>query len=178
MADTSVEAFNSLETGDILLYRTKDLGATFNAVVQGSKFSHVSVVVRGKEGEESLFQELYPSDYKQYKTKLALFEAVPKRGVTLFPLEARLTRTVDTIKHLSVRRHCGLVSDEGHAQLLEFMKKVSGRQLETLTSDMTRALLFHRLGLGKGNKEEDWEKFYCSESVSYTHLTLPTKRIV
>ena len=39
----------SMQTGDVLLYRTTDLGATFNAVVQGSLYSHVSLVIKGSK---------------------------------------------------------------------------------------------------------------------------------
>lgn len=168
--DTSspTSIFATLDTGDVFLYRTNDIGATFNAWVQGSRYSHVSVVIRGDDTEEhqKLFTSLYPDDYKQYRTTLALFEAVPKRGVTLFPLQARLTRTVDTIRHVSLRRHSGIIDQHHYTQFLtSFLPLVSGRPLETLTSDMSRALCLHLCGC-QGNTQENWEKFYCSELVA------------
>ncbi|CAB9511395.1 expressed unknown protein [Seminavis robusta] len=143
--EESLEVLQSLDTGDILLYRTKDLGATFNAVVQGSYYSHSSVVV------------------------------VPQRGVCLFPLEARLARTIDNLEYLSVRRHSGLITPSAYSNLLLFIREVLGRKLELLTLDMARSLFLHRLGKKYKqyaatqylkNAKEDWTQFYCSELVA------------
>ena len=156
----------SLDTGDVLLYRTRDLGATFNAVMQGSLYSHVSMVVCG---DPDKLREMYPKDYKDCgKSDLAILEVVPVRGVALFPLEARLARTIDNIQYLSVRRHSGIITDKSRANLDVFMKEVLGRKLEMATTDMARSLFFNRLRgkLGGDNKEEHWDKFFCSELVA------------
>jgi len=84
-----LQSLHSLQTGDLLLYRTRDLGATFNAVVQGSFYSHVSIIVRG---DPAVLEKMYPEDYKNNdddKRGIAIFEAVEKRGVVLFPIEVR-----------------------------------------------------------------------------------------
>ena len=39
-------SFEALQTGDILLYQTRDWGALFNRTVQHSQWSHAGVVVR------------------------------------------------------------------------------------------------------------------------------------
>lgn len=160
------EALRSLDTGDILLYRTKDLGATFNSLMQGSLYSHVSMVVCG---ESEKLREMYPDDYKDSgKSELAILEAVPVRGVTLFPLEARLARTINNIQYLSVRRHGGIIPEKSRANLDLFLREVLGRELEMATTDMARSLFYNRLRgkLGGKNQEEHWDKFYCSELVA------------
>jgi hypothetical protein len=201
------KSLNSLQTGDILLYRTTDLGATFNAVVQGSYFSHVSLIVRG---DRKILEELYPDDYKtsccgendiiddqdddtttttttttrkkddddkkeegssKEDDGIAIFEVVPKRGVTVFPLIQRLARTIKSIRHLNVRRHLGIdISDDNQIKLYKFMKEVIGRNLEILSIDLFRALLFNRCRCSQqvlvSSCDEDWEEFFCSELVA------------
>ncbi|CAB9507359.1 expressed unknown protein [Seminavis robusta] len=177
--EESLEVLQSLDTGDILLYRTKDLGATFNAVVQGSYYSHSSVVVRGKMTD---LEPFFPEDYKIDKIDknndndaICIFEVVPQRGVCLFPLEARLARTIDNLEYLSVRRHSGLITPSAYSNLLLFIREVLGRKLELLTLDMARSLFLHRLGKKYKqyaatqylkNAKEDWTQFYCSELVA------------
>ena len=39
-----MESLDNLSTGDVLLYRTNDFGAKFNACVQNAKWSHVGVI--------------------------------------------------------------------------------------------------------------------------------------
>jgi len=196
-----LKSLQSLQTGDLLLYRTTDLGATFNAVVQGSFYSHVSLIVRGDRGK---LVEFYPDDYKNCSEidntdddhdnfnkkdddhskdvtnnntksgnrdgEIAIFEVVPNRGVALFPMEARLARTIKFIRHLSVRRHEGSISEESQNRLYDFIKTVMGRNLEILTIDLFRALLFNRCKCSQqviGNfRGEDWEEFFCSELVA------------
>jgi len=97
-------------------------------------------------------------------------EVVPNRGVALFPMEARLARTIKIIRHLSVRRHEGSISEENKNKLYDFIKMVMGRKLEILTIDLFRALLFNRCKCSQeaiGNfRGEDWEEFFCSELVA------------
>ena len=155
------EMLESLKTGDVLLYRTNDLGALFNSWMQRSKWSHVGVVVRGDAG---LTKALFPQDYAQpcadEDAALCVFEAVPSRGVCLFPLKDRLSRTYKSIKILGVVRHIGPeLTSEQQSSLLEFVRLVKGRKLETTSRDMVNALL---CGLRKG-RHEDWSQFFCSE---------------
>jgi hypothetical protein len=200
--DDIFKSLNSLQTGDLLLYRTTDLGATFNAVAQGSYFSHVSLIVRG---DRNKLEELYPDDYKtsccgendttddnddnnnkkkeggddddtkegnkEEEDGIAIFEVVPNRGVCVFPVIARLARTIKSIRHLNVRRRVGIdVSDENQIKLYTFMKEVIGRNLEILSFDLFRALLFNRCKCSQqvlgSSCDEDWEEFFCSELVA------------
>lgn len=210
----------SMQTGDVLLYRTTDLGATFNAVVQGSLYSHVSLVIKGSKKTLKAF---YPNDYKSscpeiddssmtgdgnvnnndncdngngddndndngngngndididndndndnnHNEEIAILEVVPKRGVVLFPMEQRLARTIKCIRHLSVRRHEGSISEEHRTKLMAFINQVMGRNLEILTIDLFRALVFNRCRCSQkliGNSSgESWEEFFCSELVA------------
>jgi cell wall-associated NlpC family hydrolase len=98
---------HELDTGDVLLYRTNDIGATFNACVQRATWSHVGIVVKASP----MLQQLYSHDYadehagtSSTREELAVFEAVPRRGVSLFPLDMRLARTVDSLQLVAVRR--------------------------------------------------------------------------
>jgi len=130
---------HSLETGDVLLVWTKDIGACFNALVGWSYYSHVAVVIRGNP---EILRSLYPDDYKNCYSNscIAVFESVPNRGVALFPLKAWLARTVKSIQHLSVRRRVGpTVTKEQQLNLEAFVRLVLGRDLEILTLDLVRA---------------------------------------
>jgi len=156
---------DTLQTGDVLLYRTRDWGASFNSYMQRSKWSHVAVIVRCSE-ELSSASDVFPSDYANpIGNRLTVFEAVPIRGVSLFPMEHRLARTVKSIGNLAVRRRKGPpLSDGQQAALEKFVREVKGRNLEVASSDMVRACLGRACGTScVRNSGEDWEAFFCSE---------------
>ena len=154
------EVMDAFSTGDVLLYRTKDLGATFNSCMQRSFWSHVGVVVRG---DPATLAPLFPDDYQDVDDAnrgLCIFEAVPRRGVSIFPLKDRLARTLNVTRALAVRRRVGpALSTEQQASLLSFVCEVRGRKLEFASTDMVRALCCF-------NKREDWNEFFCSELVA------------
>lgn len=162
-----LSSLSTLQTGDILLYRTRDLGARFNSVVGGSFYSHVSLVVRADPG---VLEGMYPGDYKNSdpeRTGIAIFEAEPRRGVAVFPLVARLARTVKNVEHLAVRRHAGELTDRNRADLLEFMRTVLGRKLEIGSFDILRAVVFNRCRCNLSKQRgRDWNEFFCSELVA------------
>lgn len=163
---TELIPLDSLETGDVLLYRTKDIGACFNAWAGWSYYSHVSVVIRG---DPEVLRSLYPDDYKNCDRNscLAIFESVPNRGVALFPLKARLARTVKSIHHLSMRRRVGpTVTKQQQLNLEAFVRLVLGRDLEILTLDLVRVAVGRHCASCGGNSTENWNKFYCSELVA------------
>lgn len=152
---------DTLQTGDVLLYRTRDWGASFNSYMQRSKWSHVAVIVRCSE-ELSSASDVFPSDYANpIGNRLTVFEAVPIRGVSLFPMEHRLARTVKSIGNLAVRRRKGPpLSDGQQAALEKFVREVKGRNLEVASSDMVRACLGRACGTScVRNSGEDWEAF-------------------
>ena len=164
-ATSFVGAIENLQTGDVLLYRTNDLGAYFNSIVQCSFWSHVGLVVRG---DGATLQALFPPDYKDVKledSELCIFEAVPRRGVALFPLRERLTRTANSIHTLAVRQRSG--PDLSPAQctaLNAFMQEVKGRRLEVGSFDMARAVLM--CCCRSTADHENWDRFFCSELVA------------
>ena len=124
------ELLDELDTGDVLLYRTNDFGAHINACVQGDQWSHVGLIVEATPELEQLYSADYAScsASSPVRARLAVFEAVPKRGVSLFPLEARLARTVGSLKYVSARRLSktvkGAFSASKLASLYAFMKEV------------------------------------------------------
>ena len=113
-----------LQTGDVLLLRTRDAGATFNSIATMSTWSHAAVVIR-VEDPSSVLWSLVARDYATSPSstpargQLLLFEAVPRRGVSLFPLEARLARTHRHIRRLGVRRRQGPPLNDAQRGLLE-----------------------------------------------------------
>ena len=157
------ETLSTLSTGDVLLYRTNDLGATFNSCMQRSFWSHVGLVVRGNP---EVLRMLFPTDYMDVdhaNDALCVFEAVPRRGVSLFPLKDRLARTIKTTRILAVRRRTGApITSEQMAKLEAFMREVRGRKLEMASRDMVRALC---CGLQR-SEHENWDEFFCSELVA------------
>jgi len=168
------QTLDSLNTGDVLIYRTKDLGAYFNMCVQHRPASHVGLVVRG---HPEVLAPLFPDDYRteplseasgskedRSTASLCVFEAVPRRGVSLFPLKDRLARTASTISGLSVRRRRGPdIAPKQQAQLEGFMREVRGRRLEVASTHMAKALF---CGYRPNHKHEDWSRFFCSELVA------------
>jgi len=167
--DDPTSLLDGLKTGDVLLYRTTDLGATFNACVQGDKWSHVGLVVEATPELESL----YASDYAgcgastPKRAKLAVFEAVVRRGVSLFPLEARLARTVNSLRLVAVRKLSrGTFSSIDHQALHSFIKEVLGRPLETVSCAELRAIWLSMGGGGFKSAHEDHSEFFCSELVA------------
>lgn len=152
-----------LGTGDVLLYRTRDLGAWFNSIATSSFWSHVGLVVKGDD--PAMMQALFPKDYKELpldQCGLCVFEAVPNRGVCLFPLKERLARTANSIHTLAVRHHVGTEpSPEQITALTDFVKQVLGRKLEVGSCDMIKAVLPCVY-----NHSENWDRFFCSELVA------------
>ena len=152
-----------LQTGDVLLYRTNDLGATFNACAQNSPWSHVALVVRGQPDVMTrMYADDYSGGYLGLEPGLALLEAVPRRGVSLFPLLPRLARIINAIHVVAVRRRTGpAVSSQHQAGLTSFIDKTRGRKLEVMSSEMLRAWL-----PCVTNSAEGWSAFFCSELVA------------
>ncbi len=97
---------DGLGTGDVLIYRTRDLGARFNSCVLRSRWSHVGLVVKmPREAAAPMYQKDYAASMSTGgREELHVFEACPRRGVALFPLEPRLARTIGSIKWLAVRK--------------------------------------------------------------------------
>jgi len=170
--DDPLESLRALQTGDILLYRTRDIGAQFNSVVGGSFYSHVAMVIRANDPKnKSLLQELYADDYKENNRRnnsgLALLEAEPRRGVAIFPLIPRLARTIKTIRHLAVRKHVGNVSQDMQDSIMNFCQTVRGRKLEVASLDMLRALCFNRFRFWCCKQRgQNTDTFFCSELVA------------
>lgn len=163
--DLELEA---LQTGDVLLYSMSGVGSCFNKLGSCSRWSHVSVVVRG---DAERLEAQYPPDYRgACGAGLAVLEAVPRRGVSLFPLEPRLARTKRSINVLCVRR-VRLASPRpagADAKLEKFVAEVLHRQLEfnpLPSCAIVRACLFDCLRVRPSERGswEDWEKFFCSE---------------
>jgi hypothetical protein len=132
-------------------------------VSSGSEWSHVGLVVRG---EAEAHSPRFAKDYVEVENSsaaLCVFEAVPRRGVSLFPLKDRLARTIGTIKKLAVRRRQGPeLSASAEAQLMAFVTEVLGRKLEFASFDMITAINpWH-----SGNQQENWDAFFCSELVA------------
>ena len=95
-----------------------------------------------------------------------MLEAVPRRGVSLFPLESRLARTVESLTYVAVRRLQGGKLRE--SKLHAFIAEVLGRRLEVGTWAQVRALMIH-FGTPcarRGGSHEDWSEFFCSELVA------------
>lgn len=96
-----------------------------------------------------------------------MFEAVPNRGVSLFPIEARLARTARAMALLAVRRvECAARPEGSDAKLEAFVAEVLNRKLEfsPLPSyHIVRACCLHTLGCQAADKHEDWDEFFCSE---------------
>jgi len=185
--DTELDraSFDVLQTGDVLLYATSSLGARFNQAVQLSKWNHTSLVVRAAtQAQFEQLQTLVPEDYAYSpasavsRERLFVFEVVPRRGVTLFPLEARLARMVKRIKFLAVRplnhEQSTSFTEAQFSALFDFMKSVQGRELETASRQMFRTLLLRGpcgsccrnvCCFSLGNNADDWDEFFCSELV-------------
>ena len=101
------ECFDGLATGDVLLYRGNGIGAACTSFLLRSKWTHAGVVVRLPRDRVLKF---YSADYTSVaassaaRESLHVLEAVPRRGVSLFPLEARLARTVAANRRVAVRQ--------------------------------------------------------------------------
>ena len=108
-------------------------------------------------------------------TELAIFEVVPNRGVSIFPLIPRLARTIKTIQHLSVRRHTHNNNDDDGGKdgitenalqdFLQFMTDTIGNQLDMLSFNMFRALLLNRYKI-RLSATSSSDNFFCSELVA------------
>lgn len=161
--DNLKRLLDSLQTGDVLLYSTNDIGASWNRFFQGSLWSHAGLVIRGEPKALSpWFSKDYTQGVEDDAAALCIFEAVPRRGTSLFPLKDRLARTIGTIDQLAVRRRQGpVLSVEQRAQLDSFVAEVLGRKLETSSFDMITAL-----NPCRRNKHENWDEFFCSELVA------------
>ena len=194
-------SLDSLQTGDVLLYRTLDAGGTFVRCMMRSFYSHVSLVVRvPRDRVIDLYDADYVADEVSSRTSAAgarselhVFEAVPNRGVSFFPLEPRLARTVNHSSHIAVRRLCR--ADAGdppsfgadqQERLEGFIREVCGRPLETgLNSPAPWAACLHayfrsgaKVGWLSSKLGEDFERFFCTELVAEAlqRLCAPPRR--
>lgn len=134
----ALAALASLRTGDILLYQNGDLGSLVNMVAMQSSFAHAGVVVELPHSEA---RALYPEDYAAHPppadkrlARLHVFEAVEERGVCLFPLEARLARSIKYNRYIAVRAlradsPSGRLPAEAYSRALEHVRQVRGRPL-------------------------------------------------
>jgi hypothetical protein len=170
----ALKLLDSLNTGDIILSRTPTWGATFNRVVTQSKWSHVALVIRVEDPTSELWQ-FVASDYADSpastpaRGQLLILEAASHRGVSLFPLEARLARTERHMRRMAVRRLVGPPLDEVQlCFLVSFVKHSVGKGLETASMAMMQAAARKWVVWSAlcGPPKEDWTHFFCSELVA------------
>jgi hypothetical protein len=169
------QAIDKLETGDVLLYQQKDFGSFVNSLALRTPWTHVGMVIRDVDGAlTSLVQEDYArgSVSSPVRESLLVLEAVPGRGVSLFPLEARLARTVNHVRFLALRTlsHSAFSNSawqQRQQSLNAFVKQVIGRKLEVAPSfDILRAACMQCCGVQKAADHEDWTTFFCTELVA------------
>ncbi|KAL1507847.1 hypothetical protein AB1Y20_007455 [Prymnesium parvum] len=184
----------SLQTGDVLLYENIDLGSAFIRFALRSRVSHVGLVLRMPRERCGGFYA-HNADYANDAPSspecedLHVLEAVPRRGVALFPLEARLARTVNVTQGLSVRR---LRLRSGSrppaleaAKLYQFLEENISRRLETAGRDCAPvAAYLHQLccptssapGALSRVLKEDHSAFFCTELVAEALMQLGVLR--
>jgi len=102
---------HTAETGDILLFYTKNTGARFQRFITNSDFDHVAMVVKFKKNDLMIFEsnQMYGVsiyDWKQY--------------IQYFDLYQKITiRKLEYIKKADVQR-----------EMLNFVKKNLGKNYE------------------------------------------------
>ena len=168
------QAMDSLQTGDIVLLQPNDIGSTATRCALRCFYSHVGLIVRAPRQRVA---SLYRSDYANHAVStdaladLHILEAVPRRGLAIFPLEPRLARTVNIHSHVATRRLVGTLSDVQQSQLEAFLVGAVGRPLEAATSvscaPPLAALLSQCLRPfdmeGMRVDDSDFSAFFCTE---------------
>ena len=107
---TERELFNICETGDILLFYTKNTGAKIQRMITNSNFDHVAMVV--KMGRE-----------------LMVFESNQLFGVSIYQWRQYL-RYFDLYERVSIRKLNYARKSEIHHLLLKFVKKNLGKKYD------------------------------------------------
>lgn len=144
---SSIEFLDLVETGDILLFRSQDIGSKIARGVIGSKYDHVALIIKYSSG------------------KIALLEATNTDGVGILMWEEFLANEWHKLsQRLMLRQLVVERTDEMLIKLEEFVKKVDGKKFK-----ISPIKLLQRSSLEVPGEESS---FFCSELVASAYKAM------